>query len=114
MIVRAAHVSREPLDAHDVWPRLARIAEEHGLLVRPRRVPDPLDVSRYLEIRGGTIDLRRTCPWREQHHREQNEPGPSEDAGHVISLSACSASERRDNGRDNVCAVRPSERPSVS
>src|SRR5439155_16894050 len=55
MEVRAAHVPREPLDAHDVRARLAGIAEQHSRLVRPRRVPLPLDHLGGLEQYSGAL-----------------------------------------------------------
>src|SRR5215471_7966966 len=62
MKVRPAHVARKPLHADDVWTGLARIAEEHGGLVRAGGVSDPLDLRRGLEVDRRAVDVGALSP----------------------------------------------------
>ena len=84
MEVRAAHVPREPLNAHDVRARLAGVAEQHGRLVRPRRVPHPLDLFGGLEIDRGAVDVAGAVARGHGQREEQN--GEEDRAGHEVSL----------------------------
>src|SRR4029450_11914750 len=62
MEVRPAHVAGQPLQPDHVGTRLARIAEEHGLLVGAGGVAHPLALRGSREIDGGAVDLARSGP----------------------------------------------------
>src|SRR5215467_5636799 len=55
MEMRPAHVAWQPSQAHNVWPRLIRIAKQHSGLIGSSGVPHPLDVGGSLEVHRGAI-----------------------------------------------------------
>jgi hypothetical protein len=58
-------------------PRLARIPEEHRLLVGAGRVADPLDLGRGLEVHRGAVDV--AGPAARRYREAQGEQGERAD-----------------------------------
>src|SRR6185369_10080397 len=106
MEVGPAHVPGEPLDPRDVGPGLARVAEQHGLLVGAGRVLDPPDVGRRREVHRGAVDVGAVAGRRGGHASEQGERERSSPEGHAASSWAACA-RAYTSGATKIPAPRP-------